>query len=668
MISSNIFIIIMLAKRPSGKVLTFRGLLFLTLEISKTGGVVLMLLHKADKYKTRQFTGPYYPFPFLFINQDQGLYLKSPMLQSFSQQVAEVVSAVLGVDTGILAADLTIVAGSGKYLSLIGTKDSEVNYPDSSFLYTRVIKTKSSFIVENPVDEDYYSPVYMGELGEICCPITMGNIVIGIIALVAFNETQRARLLEKKEHLQSFLQHIAAMLASRVAENNAFMQLELAKNQLQALVESIHEGLLAIDHNNMITYCNAAAAKLLGRPKEEITGKRINYILPDSPLPEIMETGEGYRNKEEFHGEPPRRMHFLVTATPITLNSRPVGVVATLRDMTEARRLAYNLTGLQQKLGFDQIKGTGGKITEVKNKAFRVAQGSSTILITGESGTGKELFARAIHEASPRRNKPFVIVNCGAIPETLLESELFGYDEGSFTGARKGGRAGKFELADGGTVFLDEIGDLPLHLQVKLLHVLQRREIERVGSSKLIPVNVRVISATNRDLEAMCAANEFREDLYYRLSVIPLVIPPLREHREDINMLMNYFLDKYKNLLDKAIKRFDKDVAAAFCRYDWPGNVRELENAVEYAVNLASADEITMDGIPLKIRDNWLNPESKKGNTILKNRLNLAEKEVLTGYVKKIKAGNIKKGELAEILGISRVTLYRKLKQYGLDK
>ncbi|WP_231702580.1 sigma 54-interacting transcriptional regulator [Desulfocucumis palustris] len=627
-----------------------------------------MLLHKADKYKTRQFTGPYYPFPFLFINQDQGLYLKSPMLQSFSQQVAEVVSAVLGVDTGILAADLTIVAGSGKYLSLIGTKDSEVNYPDSSFLYTRVIKTKSSFIVENPVDEDYYSPVYMGELGEICCPITMGNIVIGIIALVAFNETQRARLLEKKEHLQSFLQHIAAMLASRVAENNAFMQLELAKNQLQALVESIHEGLLAIDHNNMITYCNAAAAKLLGRPKEEITGKRINYILPDSPLPEIMETGEGYRNKEEFHGEPPRRMHFLVTATPITLNSRPVGVVATLRDMTEARRLAYNLTGLQQKLGFDQIKGTGGKITEVKNKAFRVAQGSSTILITGESGTGKELFARAIHEASPRRNKPFVIVNCGAIPETLLESELFGYDEGSFTGARKGGRAGKFELADGGTVFLDEIGDLPLHLQVKLLHVLQRREIERVGSSKLIPVNVRVISATNRDLEAMCAANEFREDLYYRLSVIPLVIPPLREHREDINMLMNYFLDKYKNLLDKAIKRFDKDVAAAFCRYDWPGNVRELENAVEYAVNLASADEITMDGIPLKIRDNWLNPESKKGNTILKNRLNLAEKEVLTGYVKKIKAGNIKKGELAEILGISRVTLYRKLKQYGLDK
>ncbi len=627
-----------------------------------------MLLHKADEYHSQKFTGECFPFPFLFINQGEGLYLKSPMIQSFSQQVAEVVSAMLGVDTGILADDLTIVAGSGKYLNLIGTKDSEVNYPDSSFLYTRVIKTRSSFIVENPIDEDYYSPVYMGELGEICCPITMGNIVIGIIALVAFNEAQRARLLEKKEHLQSFLQHIAAMLASRVAEINAYLQLELATNQLQALVESIHDGLLAIDHNKMITYCNVAAAKLLGRPKEEIIGRKINYLLPNSLLPRIIETGIGYRNKEEFYGEPPHQMHFLVTATPITLNTRPVGVVATLRDMAEARRLAYNLTGIQQKLGFDQIKGTSKKITDVKNNAFRVAQGSSTILITGESGTGKELFARAIHEASPRRKKPFIIVNCGAIPETLLESELFGYDEGSFTGARKGGRAGKFELADGGTVFLDEIGDLPLHLQVKLLHVLQRREIERVGSNKFIPVDVRVIAATNRDLETMCAASEFREDLYYRLSVIPLVIPPLREHREDVKMLMNYFLDKYCNLLDKTIDGFEENVVTAFCNYDWPGNIRELENAVEYAVNLVSGNTVTLDSIPSKINHNWLNPEDSEERAILKDRLKHSEKEVLAGYMKKIRDGNIKKGELAGILGISRVTLYRKLKQYGLNK
>ncbi|MFZ5631448.1 MAG: sigma-54-dependent Fis family transcriptional regulator [Bacillota bacterium] len=595
--------------------------------------------------------------------------MKSPLMMTFSQQVAEAVSAVLEVDTGILADDLTIVAGTGKYLDLIGTKDEEVNYPNSSFLYTRVLKTKKSYIIENPTQEDFYSPVYMGELGEICCPIKLGNRVIGIIALVAFNEAQREKLLGKKEQLQEFLHHMASLLALRIYEVIAYQQLELATNQLHALVESIDEGILAINQNQVITNCNSAAAKLVGRPKEKVIGRNISSVLPRSPLPKVLETGLGYRNKEEFYGVPPHQKHFLVTATPIIVNHKPVGVVASFRDMAEARQLAYNLTETQQKLGFDHIKGNSKRIIDLKNKAYKVAQGNSTILITGESGTGKELFARAIHEASPRKNKPFVIINCGAIPDTLLESELFGYAEGSFTGARKGGRAGKFELADGGTIFLDEIGDLPLHLQVKLLHVLQRREIERVGSNNVVPVNVRVIAATNRNLEEMCASNEFREDLYYRLNVIPLVIPPLREHQEDIVMLMDYFLEKYNLKLNKAIDGFGEDVKKAFSIYNWPGNVRELENAVEYMVNITPGRIITLDCIPAKIRDYCLPRKSKKEtNAGLRDQLTNTEREVLAGYMKKIRNGSMSKGELAKSLGISRVTLYRKLKQYRLDK
>lgn len=227
------------------------------------------------------------------------------------------------------------------------------------------------------------------------------------------------------------------------------------------------------------------------------------------------------------------------------------GIVISFRDIEEAQKLVYNFNIRKIKNTVDDIIGTSEKIMIAKKQALITARSNSTVLITGESGTGKEMFAKAIHYASPREDKPFITVNCGAIPENLLESELFGYEKGAFTGASEKGKEGKFELADGGTIFLDEIGDMPLHLQVKILHVLQNMRFDRVGGSKSIIVDVRVIAATNKDLEKLIEEGSFREDLYYRLSVIPLSIPPLRERKDDIKQLMYHFLKKYNSFMNK---------------------------------------------------------------------------------------------------------------------
>lgn len=582
-----------------------------------------------------------------------------------AQQVAEAISSALDVETEILADDFTIVAGTGKYRDLIGSKDEEVYYPDNCYLYTRVLKTGEDFVVENPAQDSNYGPVYMGETVEICCPIWMENRIVGIIALVAFDEPQRQRLLGKKEQLRVYLQHMAFLFASRMSEIENYNRMELASNKLAAVLQSINEGIIAVDENKIITHCNTAAETLLQKSTDVIIGVPFDSLLPDaSHLSEVMVTGCGYRDHQEVYGEPPNDIHIFVTATPIMQNSHPAGMVISFRPMAEVRNLAYQLTEKPQPLEFDHIKGNSPILRDVKDQARLVATGSSTVLIQGESGTGKELFARAIHDGSSRRDNPFIIVNCGAIPENLMESELFGYEEGSFTGARKGGRIGKFELADGGTILLDEIGDLPLHLQVKILHVLQRRKIERVGGNKVISVDIRVIAATNRNLEEMCNRGEFRTDLYYRLNVIPLEIPPLRERPEDVDLLMEYFLIQYSYLLGKGVVGFSHEVKLAFESYSWPGNVRELQNAVEYAVNMQVGGKISLDAVPAKIRNNVRRDEVKIGH--LKNKLVNTEREILAAYAKQIDEGVLNKGELANVLGISRITLYRKFKQYNL--
>ena len=321
---------------------------------------------------------------------------------------------------------------------------------------------------------------------------------------------------------------------------------------------------------------------------------------------------------------------------------------------------------------FDSIISRSTAMEKIKKRALQVASSNSTVLITGESGTGKGLLARAIHKESPRCSKPFVSVNCAAIPETLLESELFGYERGAFTGAEKNGKLGKFQLADKGTLFLDEIGDMPLHLQVKLLSCLQNRQVDPVGAVRPVDVDVRIIAATNKDLEEMIRQNQFREDLYFRLNVIPLYIPPLRERPEDISMLGQHIIMKFSMAMGKAVTGIEADAMDVLLSYSWPGNIREVENVIEYAINMEQSDTITVDSLPEKLvrKNKHVNSGSGTGmmHISLKTQLDSAEKQILRECLNQTGWNLEGKRQAAEQLGISESTLYRRLKQLGLSK
>lgn len=311
----------------------------------------------------------------------------------------------------------------------------------------------------------------------------------------------------------------------------------------------------------------------------------------------------------------------------------------------------------------DCIIGQSKCMEALKEDIRLIAKGSANVLLTGESGSGKELFAKAIHFESRRSSKPFIAVNCGAIPETLLESELFGYAPGAFTGASRQGKIGKFELANGGTIFLDEVGDMPFSMQVKLLRVLQEKVVIPVGSNKLVKFDARIISATNRDLETLVKENKFREDLYYRLNVISINIPPLRERKEDIPPLIKFLLAKYCSIYESAVPTITKEVMEIFLCYPWPGNVREMENVIEYLINIAgNKEQIEVSNIPHKLALAEL-------EETISSELNLEviEKAVIAKALKKFGLNTEQKKNAAEALGISLASLYRKIDKYSLE-
>lgn len=592
--------------------------------------------------------------------------------QEITQQVAEAISAALQIETEIVDDQMTIIAGTGYYEKRINSKE-EGGQIDAGYLYGRVITTNQPYFIEDARSDPHYDPsVLQGvteELAELCTPIHYKGKVIGVIGLIAFTETQRRMLIHNRLPYLTFLQRMTELLTSKIAEQEAWNEWKKTFVQLETLIESIHEGIIAIDEQGIITTCNATAEQLIQKGKHELIGTPLVDIWKDSPMLQVLDSGTGYIEQEEIYRLDNHDMHFIVTARPIHLSSRVAGVVASFRRMVDMRRLAYVLTNEHKDLYFSEIQGKSRALSLVIKQAEQVARGTSNILITGESGTGKGMLAAAIHSASSRSSGPFIIVNCGAIPETLLESELFGYSPGAFTGAKKEGKAGKFELADGGTIFLDEIGDLPLHLQVKLLHVLQSKQVERVGSNKLLPVNIRVISATNKNLEEMVRSKEFREDLYFRLNVIPLHMPSLRERSEDIPLLLDYFLAKYRQLLSHPILDFTPEVKAVFTHYHWPGNVRELENAIEYAVNMETSPYIGLESIPLRIRQHHsVSAISVPGEneTPLKDRLRRHERQILSAMLQQYGHSLEAKRIVADKLDIGLATLYRKLEGHKL--
>lgn len=585
------------------------------------------------------------------------------------QQVAEAISIALGVEVEIVDNQLNIVGGTGMYQSKIGQKE-EGGDLEGDFLYARVLRSGvTQYVADALSDENYGSFAagnsITGELAEICTPIVLDGEIIGIIGLVAFTEEQKKILSNKSGSMTVFVEKMADLLAAKADQQEMLETVEISRDEMSTVLETAHEGIFALDQKGYVKHCNNRAAALFGTTKADLTGSHISKLMPGSPAIKVLETGRGYTENEEIFKGDGKQLHFIVTAKPFSSGDDIDGVVVSFRDIEEAQKLIYNFSTRNLKNTVDDIIGTSEKIMRAKKQALITARSNSTVLITGESGTGKEMFAKAIHYASARGDDPFITVNCGAIPENLMESELFGYEKGAFTGASEKGKEGKFELADGGTIFLDEIGDMPLHLQVKLLHVLQNMRFERVGGNKSILVDVRVIAATNKDLEKMIAEGTFREDLYYRLSVIPLSIPPLRERKEDIKTLMYHFLRKYNAFMNRKIEGFTPEVEELYMNHDWAGNVRELENAVEYGTNMAFGKFIGMDEVPARIL--------KKEEEIVKfknldkplvEQVKLYEKEIITKKLKQ--AGGVKE-VVAKELGLSRATLYRKLAELDIN-
>lgn len=448
---------------------------------------------------------------------------------------------------------------------------------------------------------------------------------------------------------------------------------EMEKTQrIQTILDSTSDGIIACDQEGIISLCNPAAEMITGISLQNAIGRPVQEVIPSLKLDEIIANKQTACNQLEKMND----KEVMVTKTPVIVRGEPMGVVATLHDVVTIRKAEYQFRlnsrreGLEAKNTFADIVGKSQIIKKTIAQAQQYARSEATVLIMGETGTGKELFAQAIHNASLRQGQPFVAINCAAVPENLLESELFGYEEGAFTGAKKSGKPGLFELAHGGTMFLDEIGDIPRTIQVKLLRVLQEREIMRVGGQHTIPINVRVIAATNRDLMAAVKEGVFRADLYYRLNVLPLILYPLKERKDDIPILLRDMFSKANRTLSGYAPLVAMEIFSHLSAYSWPGNVRELQNIVERIVAMAAdvSDENKIKEIiqvvikqivnedPIKVKPHELC--SCEGN--LREEIADLEKEVIIGALRRTR-GN--KTRAAELLGISRSTLWRKLRE-----
>lgn len=481
----------------------------------------------------------------------------------------------------------------------------------------------------------------------------------------------RQAVIEMVRFLESdFIMNEASEIhgVDKLLHENALMQ-----ERLQMILESVQDGICVVDRSGEVTYVNPSYLRIVHKTPEMVVGQNVFETAADGNRCAVLRSGiariGSIRHKKDG-------TTIVANVNPIFVDGEIAGVVSVIKDITEIQTLMERLSQvsakaeyLEQELlrtkktaqAFANYIGKSGKVVDVLALASKAADSSANVLIRGESGTGKEVIAEGIHYASGRRRGPFIRVNCGAIPGALLESELFGHEKGAFTGAVRR-KLGKFELANHGTIFLDEIGELDKNLQVKLLRVLQQKEFDRVGGEETIHVDVRIIAATNRDLEAMVREGTFRDDLYYRLNVIPIILPPLRDRPDDIPLLVEHFIEKISKENKKDVRGITPDAMQMFMHYRWPGNVRELENVIERVITLMDTDLITAAVLPSYI----------KGDIAGREVQSLADDTVLPWeeYEKQIIANALRQGTsfngAAKLLRINHKTVAAKARKYGL--
>ena len=579
-------------------------------------------------------------------------------IQSAVMRYINIVEKILNVDVEVVDENLIRIAATGAYKNRIDKDISKQGYA-----YREVLKTGEFKAITEPgkdvICRDCIKRGKCEELFEMSTPIKFQGKIIGVLGLVCFNEEQKVQILERFENYKAFIEQIAEFISTAAFEHYQKKRDDIVVKSLNLIIDKMDQGVMVLNKNNKVTHINSKGAEIIKQADNF-------FALTVS----IEPTGDSLFQKNIYKvliGN--QSFQFIGNIFPMELNDKQFDKIFVFRDYKGFRDNISEYTNIKNYIKTGSILGKTKIMEDLKARVKKIALSSSTILITGESGTGKEIFARSIHNAGNRREKSFVAINCGAIPDTLLESELFGYVKGAFTGADPMGKMGKFELANKGTIFLDEIGDMPIYLQTKLLRVLQERRITRVGSNKEIDIDVRVIAATNKNLKELIKENKFREDLYYRLNVIPFEIPALRERIDDIEILIEFFIKKYTELLGKNFTSIEitDEVMDTFYKYPWPGNVRELENTIEFIVNMMGPDGIIdKDVIPKNI----LNSDGFE--KVIDNKEIIPLKELEEREIKKALeiygVTTEDKKKIAKKLGIGIATLYRKIDEYNLLK
>lgn len=562
--------------------------------------------------------------------------------------IIEALHAVTNVDIIIVDEHLERVVSTVNKNAEAGTKA-----PVNSAFHKCII-TGEQFFIENPRENQMCflcsNSQTCKELIEFCIPIRYDDKIIGVLGMCAYDEIAKQNLLLNKISYMNFENQLSKLISTIISEKNIINMLEYRSSEMLTLINSINEGIIVIDINKNIVSTN------------KYINEKLNINI--NKMPDILELlTENVYNKlasVDFNGEAGpvklNKMEFVINSNPIMVKGHQEGFVLVLSDFNKMKESVLESNRKNELITFDDIVGESETLLQARREAIQVAENDASVIIYGETGTGKEVFARAIHNLSKRKNNVFMAINCGAIPENLIESELFGYEKGSFTGASLSGKQGKFEICKDGTLFLDEIGDLPFSMQVKLNRALEEKEIIRVGGNTPIKVNPRIISATHKNLSNLMDINLFRDDLYYRLNVVPIFLPPLRERGYDVIILSRYFLNHYSKVYNKDIEGFSSEAEILLLKHKFPGNIRELRNLVEYAVIFEQNNIIGAENIRKKI-----GATTEDENIKLVDLTRDFEKLVIQNRIKKLGNDLDAKKEAARQLGISIATLYRKL-------
>ncbi|SRT45029.1 sigma-54 interaction domain-containing protein [Shigella sonnei] len=577
-------------------------------------------------------------------------------IQPTIQRFARMLASVLQFEVEIVDENLCRVAGTGAYGKFLGRQLS-----GNSRLLRHVLETKTEKVVTqsrfDPLCEGCDSKENCREKAFLGTPVILQDRCVGVISLIAVTHEQQEHISDNLREFSDYVRHISTIFVSKLLEDQG--PGDNISKIFATMIDNMDQGVLVVDDESRVQFVNQTALKTLGVVQNNIIGKPIRF------RPLTFESNFTHGHMQHIVSWDDKSE--LIIGQLHNIQGRQLFLMAFHQSHT-----SFSVANAPDEPHIEQLVGECRVMRQLKRLISRIAPSPSSVMVVGESGTGKEVVARAIHKLSGRRNKPFIAINCAAIPEQLLESELFGYVKGAFTGASANGKTGLIQAANTGTLFLDEIGDMPLMLQAKLLRAIEAREILPIGASSPIQVDIRIISATNQNLAQFIAEGKFREALFYRLNVIPITLPPLRERQEDIELLVHYFLHLHTCRLGSVYPGIAPDVVEILRKHRWPGNLRELSNLMEYLVNVVPSGEVIDSTLlPPNLLNNGTTEQSdvtevSEAHLSLDDAGGTALEEMEKQMIREALSRHNSKKQVADELGIGIATLYRKIKKYEL--